>query len=98
MGKLLLCFRLTLNLIVNKTLNMNLFNLHYLFSDFLNYTLHSNITTTYSKKEKKALNAIAFFMKYFATSGLVIVLLIEVLLSFLNTWLLEKLFLISRAI
>lgn len=63
MGKLL-CFRLALNLRVNKTFNMNLFNLHYLFSDFLNYTLHSNITTTYSKKEKKALNAIAFFMKY----------------------------------
>lgn len=31
MGKLLLCFRLVLNLIVNKTFNMNLFNLHYLF-------------------------------------------------------------------
>lgn len=53
MGKLLLCFRLVLNLIVNKTFNMNLFNLHYLFSDFLNYTLHNNITTTYCEKAKK---------------------------------------------
>lgn len=93
-----LCFRLALNLIVNKTFNMNLFNLHYLFSDFLNYALHSNITTTYSKKEEKSTKRNRFFHEVFATIGLVIVPLIEVLLSFLNTWLLEKLYLFSRAI
>lgn len=83
-GKLLLCFRLVLNLIVNKTFNMNLFNLHYLFSDFLNYTLHSNITTTYCEKQKSTKRN-RFLHEVFATIGLVIVLLIEVLLSFLNT-------------
>lgn len=96
-GKLLLCFRLALYLIVNKTFNMNLFNLHYLFSDFLNYTLHSNITTTYSKKAKSTKRN-RFLHEVFATIGLVIVPLIEVLPSFLNTWLFEKLYLVSRAI
>lgn len=63
MGKLLLSFRLALNLIVNKTFNMNLFNLHYLFQTFLTIP---NIATLKlpTPERQKTLYAIAFYMKY----------------------------------
>lgn len=98
MGKLILSFRLALNLIVNKTFNMNLFNLHYLFQTFLTIPYIATLKLPTPKRQKKNTIRNRFLHEVFATIGLVIVLLIEVLLSFLNTWLLEKLFLVSRAI
>lgn len=97
MGKLLLSFRLALNLIVNKTFNMNLFNLHYLFQTFLTIPYIATLKLPTPERQKNTIRN-RFLHEVFATIGLVIVLLIEVLLSFLNTWLLEKLFLVSRAI
>lgn len=83
MGKLLLSFRLALNLIVNKTFNMNLFNLHYLFQTFL--TIHYIATLQLpTVKRQKSTKRNRFLHEVFVTIGLVIVLLIEVLLSFLN--------------
>lgn len=64
MGKLLLSFRLALNLIVNKTFNMNLFNLHYLFQTFLTIPYIATLKLPTPKRQKKTLYAIAFYMKY----------------------------------
>lgn len=97
MGKLLLCFQLALYLILNKTFNMNLFNLHYLFQTFLTIPYIATLKLPTPKRQKNTIRN-RFLHEVFATIGLVIVLPIEVLLSFLNTWLFEKLFLVSRAI
>lgn len=84
MRKLLLSFRLALNLIVNKTFNMNLFNLHYLFQTFLTIPHIATLKLPTPERQKNTIHN-RFLHEVFATIGLVIVPLIEVLLSFLNT-------------